>query len=54
MHDDGPWRRRVLRPESVVPSLWKRPEKRGEQRTKQPDQAALIGALGKPLAAADF
>ena len=55
MHDDGAWRRRVLRPESMVPGLWKRPEKPGEHRTKQPDQAALIGALGsKRLPAVDF
>ena len=40
---------------SMVPGLWKRPEKPGEHRTKQPDQAALIGALGsKRLPAVDF
>ncbi len=44
MHDDGAWRRRVLRPESVVPGLWQRPEKPGEHRTKQQGQAALIAA----------
>jgi len=50
--NDGAWRRRVLRPEPVVPGLWKRPEKPGERRTKQAGQAALIGALGsKPLPA---
>ena len=31
--------------ESVVPGLWKGPEKPREHRTKQPGQAALIGAL---------
>ena len=44
MHDDRAWRRRVLRPESVVPGLWQRPEKPGDHWTKQPGQAALIAA----------
>ena len=35
-------RRRVLRPESMVPGLWKRPKKPRAHRTKQPGQAALI------------
>jgi hypothetical protein len=53
MHDDSA-RRRVLRPESVVLGLWRRPERPGERRTKQPGQAALIALRSKPLPAVDF